>query len=393
MKTTALLSYLNQKSGFRAWLRVFSLTTLALFCASPAIAETWLLIGQTGARPNRIAYFVNSFISGRNDPFLYLAAIKKMQAEKTPRNQMDARLDALHKRLEVQVYQVLENPDGPFVRDLTLIFDCPANTVTVVRNLEAHHHNGRIDNGVTGGPHPAESAWLKKVRQASCDQASVIDAVRLDHERGDKAQIELKKLGMIIAVKGYAYWRFYDFAWEHLWKDGSKRELSSDKTPEQLEQLRMEAIAKNEQAGKAIDAAIGGLEAQLQGEDAERAFINAVTATFAKKSEIRRRTMGAQAGWTEGELIAFWGVPQQVSELAGARVLVYRKESDERVTQNTVDMRSGQVVNSSTTGQLRQCELSLFLKPGGKVPGPRLVDFQMGGENCNIDTLGKNRPR
>jgi hypothetical protein len=293
----------------------------------------------------------------------------------------------------VQVYQVLENPDGPFVRHLTLLFNCPAKTVTVTFNLQIYHHNAKNDSGPTGGPHPVASAWLQQAQRVGCEEASVMAAVKVDHDRGGKDQAELRKLGMVLALDGVAYWKHYDFAWENLWKDGSKRELSSDKTPEQVEQLRKEIIAKNEQAGKAITAATGGLQSQLQGEDAERAFINAVAATFAKKSDIRRRTMGAQAGWTEADVIAFWGVPQQVSELAGARVLVYRNESDERQTQNTVDMRSGQVVNSSTTGQLRKCELSLFLKPGGKVPGLRLVDFNMGGENCNIDTLGKNRPK
>ncbi len=108
---------------------------------------------------------------------------------------------------------------------------------------------------------------------------------------------------------------------------------------------------------------------------------------------LQRRTMGVQAGWSEPDLAAFWSVQQQVSEVAESREVVYRNTSNERVTQNTVNRRLGQVVHSNTTGQLRQCELSLFLRPGGKTLGPRLVDYQIRGESCNIDTLGKNRPK
>ncbi|TAH12828.1 MAG: hypothetical protein EAZ11_05025 [Curvibacter sp.] len=375
-------------------MKKFVLITVGLLSALPSFAYTWAVIHMDGERPNRMVYFANmDIIASRDDPMERFEVFKKVQAQKVPYDQWDARIEAMYKRREVQVYQVLENPDGPFVRDLTLLFDCPANTVTVRSNLQVYHHNGRNDHGPTGGPHPVASAWLKQARRVGCEEASWQTAVKADRARGGNSQAELVKLGMFLALDGVVYWEHYDFAFGKFWKDGAQRQLSSDKSPEQVEQLRKEIIAKNEQAGKSIGATVAKVEAQIQGEDAERAFINAVTATFAKKSDIKRRTMSPQVGWTESELVAFWGVPQQVSELAGARVLVYRNESDERQTQNTVDMRSGQVVNSSTTGQLRKCELSLFLKPGGKVPGLRLVDFNMGGENCNIDTLGKNRPK
>jgi len=129
-----------------------------------------------------------------------------------------------------------------------------------------------------------------------------------------------------------------------------------------------------------IGDTIGTVERALNVEDAERAFIDGVSATFAKKSATQRRIMSPQAGWSGKDVVGFWGPPSQIVDMDdGARMFVYRKESDERVTTSTVDMRSGQVVASSTDGKLRQCEMSLVLKPGGRMPGPRLVDFTMGG--------------
>lgn len=362
--------------------------------ALPASAFIWAVIHTEGERPNRAVYFANlSMVTGRNDPQERFMAFKKLQADKVPRDQWDARLDSLHKRVEIQVWQILENPDGPFVRDMHLLFDCVSDQVTVRSNLQIYHHNGRNDTGPTGGPYPVKSAWTKKARYVACEEERWRAAIRADHERGGNSQAELMKQGLVLANNTATHWVSYDFAFAKLWQDGKQRELSTDKTPEELEELRKKIIAQNERASAALGGVIGSLETTLKGEDAERSFINGVAATFAKKPDLQRRTMGAQAGWTEQDVIAFWGVPQQLSEVGGSRVLVYRNESDERQTQNTVDMRSGQVIASTTTGQLRQCELSLFMRPGGKVPGPRLVDFQMRGENCNIDTLGKNRPK
>lgn len=368
------------------------MSAFALMAAS-AQATTWALIHLEGESPNRIATFADIFgVTGRTDPLEMLAAIKKVQADKVPRDQVDDRIIAMTARPEVDVVQILENPDGPFARKLVAQFNCNRDTVTIARNRQFHHHNARTEEGPVGGPHPVVAPWVKQARQVGCLEKTWRAAVEADHKRGS-GQTELAKLGMVLAVKADGPAELYDFPFDKLWKDGRKRELSSDRSPEETARLKAQALAQRERAAKAIDAVTVSVTGQIQSEDAERTFVNAIAETFSRKPPLQWRTMTAQAGWTERDLVDFWGVPQQVSELAGARVLVYRNESDERVTQNTVDMKSGQIVGSTTTGQLRQCELSLFLRPGGKVPGSRLVDFQMRGENCNIDTLGKNRPR
>jgi hypothetical protein len=33
------------------------------------------------------------------------------------------------------------------------------------------------------------------------------------------------------------------------------------------------------------------------------------------------------------------------------------------------------------------------MESAGRTPGPRLWDFQMSGQHCNIDTMVRNRPR
>jgi hypothetical protein len=378
--------------------RLLFVDALFLFvCVStavPASAATWAIIYSEGEKPNRVVFFADmEWVVDRSDPTTRFEAFKQLQAQKVARDQLDKRIALMTKQAEVNIVQIFENPDGPFARDMKVRFNCPANTVSVMSSLQIYHHNGRNDQGPTGGPFPATAPWvINQAQRLGCEEESWRAALKADRERG-KGQDELMKLGMVLALNTTLHWKMYDFAWDNLWKDGRKRELSTDKTPEELEKIRLQTLAKLQEADKILDGSIAGLEMNIKGEDSERAFINGVAANFAKKPQLQRQTMSAQMGWIEADIVKFWGVPQQVRDVAGARVFVYRNEVDERVTQNTLDVRSGQIIGSTTTGLLRQCELSLFLKPGGKLPGLRLTDFQMRGENCNIDTLGKGRPK
>ncbi len=176
-------------------------------------------------------------------------------------------------------------------------------------------------------------------------------------------------------------------------RDGKRRDITTNKSPEEIAALRTRIIGQMESAGRIADGAIGATEGAIKAEDSERTFIQQVAANFAKKNDLQRRSMFAQQGWSEQDVIAFWGVPERISTAGDSRVLVYSSEADERQTTALVDKTSGAVVATQTTGQLRQCQLSLFMREGGRTPGPRLWDFQMSGQNCNIDTMVRNRPK
>jgi hypothetical protein len=373
-------------------LRTFFVFT-CLIATLPASAATWAIIYVEGEKPNRMVYFADmEWVVDRTDPMAKFEAFKQLQAQKVARDQIDKRIALMTKQVEVKVVQIFENPDGPFARNMDVFFNCPANSVSVKNSLQIYHHNGRTDQGPTGGPFPVTAPWVKQAQRLACEEENWRAALKADKERGS-GQDQLMKLGMVLAVNTPFVGGLYDFAWSNLWKDGRKREFSTDKTPEELEKFRQAKLADIAAANQILGGAIAGVQTKIQDEDSERAFINGVAATFEKKPQFDRQIMSAQMGWTEADIVKFWGVPQLVNDLAGARVFVYRNETDERVTQNTLDVRSGQIIGSTTTGVLRKCELSLFLRPGGKLPGPRLTDFQMRGENCNIDTLGKSRPK
>ncbi len=389
----------------RAVLRAAAVAALAVPAASsPLVAQATTgalraVIHLEGVKPNRVVYFANlDMLTSRIDPFERLAALQHVQRTE-PRLSSKRRIERAeeivnaNRTVEVNVTEVRESPDGPFGREIVAQITCGSRAVSNRLDLVFYHHNGKHEYG-PAAPRTAGLPWEVKATLVGCEEERWRAAIQADVKRGS-GQTELIKLGMALAGRwGYlAAADAYDFAWDKLWRDGKKRDITTDKSPEEIEALRKRIIAQMETAGRIADGAIASTEGAIKTEDSERAFVEQVAANFAKKNELQRRSMFAQQGWSEQDVIAFWGVPERISNVGGSRVLVYSSEADERQTTALVNKASGAVVATETTGQLRQCQLSLFMREGGRIPGPRLWDFQMTGQNCNIDTLVKNRPK
>ncbi len=376
------------------------LVSSAALATWPAHALVWGLFHSEGERPTRSHYVADFYhIPNRTDPQEMLAVIGKVQAEaknkRMTNEEQGARIEWLTSRPELNVTQIQESADGPYARAMTLVFSCAENMVTITRNRQYYRENGRIDEGPIGGPRPANAPWLENAKRIACEQKPWRDAWAHDMKRTQKSDpSELNRLGIGFLGRFSNPVDIDKLLWAATWQDGTRPAFTDKRSAQEIESILRSNQEQNAMASKMADGMIGALEATMKSEDSESAFMQVVSATFAKKSQTHWRIMSPQVGWTEKEVLAFWGAPSQTMALSdGARMFVYRKQSDERVTTQTVDMRSGNVVASSTDGKLRECELGLTLKAGGRKPGPRLVDFTMSGENCNIDTLGKGRPK
>lgn len=389
----------------RAILRAAALAAIAVPVACTQVtaqATTGALravIHLEGVKPNRVVYFANlDMLSSRIDPFERLAALQHVQRTE-PRLSSKQRIERAeeivnaNRTVEVNVTEIRESPDGPFGREIVAIINCGNKAVSNRLDLVFYHHNGKHEYGPPAA-RTASLPWEVKAMLVGCAEERWRTAIQADVRRGS-GQTDLIKLGMALAGRwGYlAAADAYDFAWDKLWRDGKKRDITTDRSPGEIEALRKRIIGQMESAGRIADGALGAAEGAIKAEDSERAFIGQVAANFTTKNDLQRRSMFAQQGWSEQEVIAFWGAPERISNVGGSRVLVYSSEADERQTTAFVDKTSGAVVATETTGQLRQCQLSLFMRDGGRIPGPRLWDFQMTGQNCNISTLVKNRPK
>jgi len=172
----------------------------------------------------------------------------------------------------------------------------------------------------------------------------------------------MARLGMGVVGQSRHPFELDEMLWANTWKNGKRPVCTDTRSAEEIERTRQANAEDARIASAMIGDTIGAVERALNVEDAERAFINGVSATFAKKSATQRRIMSSQAGWSEKDVFGFWDPRSQIVDMDdGARMFVYHKEIDERVTTSTLDIRSGQVVASSTDGKIRQCELSLVL--------------------------------
>ncbi len=381
----------------------FVLGLVAITAFSPLAAQSTgalrAVIHLEGVKPNRVVYFANlDMLTSRVDPFERLAALQHVQrtqprlSSKDRINRAEEIVNA-NRTVEVNVTEVRESPDGPFGREIVAQIKCGNKAVSNRLDLVFYHENGKHEYGPAAA-RTASQPWELKATLVGCEEERWRAAIQADVRRGS-GQTELIKLGMALAGRwGYlAAADAYDFAWEKLWRDGRKREITTNKSPAEIEALRTRIIAQMESAGRIADGSIASTQGAITAEDGERAFLEQVAANFAKKNDLQRRSMFAQQGWSEQDVIAFWGVPERISNVGGSRVLVYSSEADERQTTAIIDRQSGATVATQTTGQLRQCQLSLFMREGGRTAGPRLWDFQMSGQNCNVDTMVRNRPK
>lgn len=101
-------------------------------------------------------------------------------------------------------------------------------------------------------------------------------------------------------------------------------------------------------------------------------------------------------GWTQAEIIDFWGRPAAVKTIGDVEAFEYYATVDNRQTfiEQQVSTDSKGVVNhiaevEREVGKLHFCAMRLFLQPGGSKPGLRLIDYDIRGENCKRSTLGE----
>ena len=141
------------------------------------------------------------------------------------------------------------------------------------------------------------------------------------------------------------------------------------------------------ETNKQLDQRAAALSQNLKNQDQELSFQASVAKTFRAKPNVQHRYFRGMEGWSEEEIVKFWGPPTRTYENGQERHMLYLAEDDQRKSFVMVD-RGGNAVSAAHYGELRQCELAFVLGTGGGNPGWRLVDYQLKGQNCKASTLG-----
>jgi hypothetical protein len=339
-------------------------------------AADWVVVGTDGATPNRNMYFaeMNNVNKRFDTGNTTLEAF--MQGASKSKDVSQTLADATYYR--VYAVQVLENKNDPDTISYTVEVRCKQRQVRLAQAV-AWNRNGTQETNAQNQWFAVPDNWLARVHTIACEQDKVSKAALA--AKAQNSMDPLTAIGMVYVGAHALYTELSDVTWKNFWKDGNRAEYTTLKTPDEIEKARKEALAQLSAARESLSQTQTRVQTNLDNQTAEEAFIKTVNNTFKSKPSEQRNILYQMEGWTEEQIVGFWGVPRKVSELAGTRALEYYTERDNRaivVQQNIV----------REVGQLSTCTMTLYMKPGGSKPGWRLIDYTVRGQNCRKSTLG-----
>lgn len=173
-----------------------------------------------------------------------------------------------------------------------------------------------------------------------------------------------------------------DTTWDILWKDAKKPEFTTKKSREEIDAEYEATLAKTQ---KLIGGAIADAEKRLDGMNQEEAFMISIRNNFQSKDKKFHSLFYSMPGWSEETINTVWGPPRRSGWDGETRVLIYPyQDTVYDQVQTPVDVMScqgggcakvGETTQTSSVARTVNCERTLYLRPGGSKPGPRLFDY------------------
>ena len=372
--------------------------------AVSADAAHWVMIAREGEKPQRSVHYL-ALDEVKSTLDLETFDQSKALAMKAPDMAKYMEDSQVHTAFVVQVMEGMSDPD---TIQYTVDIRCNPKQFRITSAYALYRNN---ESEKMNSPEwaPIPDNWVNRAYLVACKmQDKVAPAIQKFYDASKKIQKNpnatmedkaaamqpLADLGMIYAteIPLISYIRLSDYSWSHLWPEGKRPPYTTTKSREEIEKDRAELEARM----AALSSKAGQVEQQIAGMEAERLFMEKTAANFRKKNDAQRERFYSMQGWTEKEIVDFWGAPNGISELAGTKSLRYISRVDTRqvVVDNipVYDGRGGVVgMNQAerVEGELSECDLTLFLEQGGSKPGHRLVDYKLNGTNCRVDTLGR----
>lgn len=340
------------------------------------------MIYTDGEKPTRIVYYADfTNIDNRTSPADFMAELE--------RTGDPAKAEANTAIKQIRVNQVQESATAPYVTHYTLEFRCSDKQFRTTEKRHFYRHNGRSELALGHDWQALAEPWHAQSLLLACEPSHWQHALGADRKRG-RGQDALSKLGLVVVGQFVFPSELHEFSFATLWRDGVKPAFTTDKSKEELERLRKETVARAGQVKAELQQKEQAVQRDLSAAQKEEEFMASIDRNFASKTYPKafQDLMISMKGWSENELVDTWGLPDAERTVSKRRLWVYYQERDER--QTYVVSKQG---HTASYGELRTCELTLVLGQGGKQPGGRLVDYQMDGSHCNVDTLARRARR
>lgn len=357
------------------------LIVFSLAHSVPVHAGSWAMIDSVETKGDRSIYYAQyDDVRVYSDPSL-------ANPPPTGRNGVPALPFENAQVAEVEVMQVFEAADRPRFSNYRVAVDCARSRMRIAAidslfrdNLTAFESEG------TGWFPPPANGWLNRVNAIGCQRAEIEAAVR--KAARDGSLDALMELGLLHIGNFALSYPIVELTWSAFWPDASEPPIRT-MSPDEARALRQNNDRRLAELRRQVDGYVAMGQASLDDQNAERDFLSRIRPNFTGKTRVQQVIFGGMAGWTEAEVVEFWGRPARIREIGTVRAFDYQASHDTRqlIVQQ---MRAGNVAYE--TGEFESCELTLFMEAGGSKPGLRLIDFAIGGTNCRRATLNAVRP-
>ena len=367
---------------------VFSLAAaFALLPLTSAQADNWALIDMVETPGDRSIYYaLYDKVKRYSDPSL--AGLAAPETSGQDRSGLPPLPFENSDVVEVEVVQVFEAAGKPRVSNYRVVADCLRGRMKI-STVDSLFRDGSaaMDQAGTDWFDTPTSTWLSRVSVIACDTAAMDTAKRAAARQ--RSYDPFMELGLLHVGEFTGTYPLIELTRSAFWTDATEPPIRQLSGAEERA-LRQEVAERL----SALQAEVAGYtamaEASLSSQTEERRFMTGVAATFAEKPRPQRVLFGAMAGWTEAEVVDFWGRPDRIRQGGDAQAFDYESTVDTRQLIVEQWAIAGEVAYE--VGELQHCDLTFWMRPGGSKPGLRLVDVELVGDNCKRSTLRQIRP-
>ena len=326
-----------------------TLAALAISAVLPASAERYMLIFQSGEKPNRCAFFA----------------------------QMESAVGKGDLR-PLTVLEIYENAEGPFASEFQAEFRVSDAKCRLVKGIDFFRDDERTKEYSHPGWQDIPYNWQRRAFEFAAQDQAWRTAFEMDLQQ-EKLTGKSSRQSALVAQQclfvGQHWWpsSLDAFTYQNLWTDASRPKFTSSKPKEVQEKERADLIAYLEWASRTLGGFVTSGKEQIQEMERQRQIekLKAECAARRPYSSLNK-TLESWIGVSEQALVAQEGKPHFFKVENGVRCLTYSSTRSE----DLVRMSSNGVQKIGQNDY--RCDITYFVLHGV------IYDFVVSGNDPSI---------
>lgn len=354
--------------------------------ATPAQAASWAMVDAVETKGDRSIYYAQyDDVRVYSNPSLTdVPTPTEGKGKGRDRDKLPPLPFANAEVVEVEVMQVFESATKPRFSNYRVMVDC-LRRQTRIASIDSLFRDNRSQFGSegTGWFASPPDGWLGRVNTIACERAAMTAATQ--KAARNQSFDPLMELGLLHIGDFALSYQIVELTWSAFWSDAVEPPIKA-LTSAEADTMRRRNDQQIAELKSQIEGYLAIGQASLSDQTSERDFMSRIRPNFTGGTRTKQAIFGSMAGWTEAEVIDFWGRPTAVRQIGSVRAFDYEATVDTR-QMIIQQLKAGDI--EYEVGELQFCALTLFMEAGGSKPGLRLVDYAISGDNCKRGTLNQ----